>query len=81
MTLHHTIRPKIREACLQQYGKQPTEFLESIGVLGPNVLLAHVMGLSDAEIESLARTGTNVVMCPSNVMKQAGRHQGKWEDA
>ena len=72
MTLHHTIRPKIREACLQQYGKQPTEFLESIGVLGPNVLLAHVMGLSDAEIESLARTGTNVVMCPSNVIKQAG---------
>ena len=72
MTLHHTIRPKIREACLQQYGKHPTEFLESIGVLGPNVLLAHVMGLNDAEIESLARTRTNVVMCPSNVIKQAG---------
>ena len=79
MTLHHTIRPKIREACLQQYGKHPTEFLESIGVLGPNVLLAHVMGLNDAEIESLARTRTNVVMCPSNVINkpEASRKMGR----
>lgn len=72
MTLHHTIRPKIRDTYLQQYGKQPTEFLESIGVLGPNVLLAHVMGLDDTEIDCLARTRTNVVMCPSNVIKQGG---------
>lgn len=72
MTLHHTIRPKIRDTYLQQYGKQPTEFLEAIGVLGPNVLLAHVMGVDDTEIDCLARTRTNVVMCPSNVIKQGG---------
>ncbi len=72
MTLHHTIRPKIRDTYLQQYGKQPTEFLEAIGVLGPNVLLAHVMGVDDTEIDCLARTCTNVVMCPSNVIKQGG---------
>lgn len=72
MTLHHTIRPKIRESTLQQYGMQPTEFLEAIGVLGPNVLLAHVMGVDDTEIDCLARTRTNVVMCPSNVIKQGG---------
>ena len=72
MTLHHMIRPKIRESTLQQYGKQPTEFLEAIGVLGPNVLLAHVMGVNDTEIDCLARTCTNVVMCPSNVIKQGG---------
>jgi cytosine/adenosine deaminase-related metal-dependent hydrolase len=57
---------------LKEYGKHPTEFLESINVLGANVLLAHVMGVNDAEIDCLARTGTNVVMCPSNAMKQAG---------
>ena len=72
MTFHHSIQPKIRESVLRQYGKQPTEFLEAIGVLGPNVLLAHVMGVDDREIDCLARTGTNVVMCPSNVIKQGG---------
>jgi cytosine/adenosine deaminase-related metal-dependent hydrolase len=72
MTLHHTIRPNVRKMFQEKYGKLPTEFLEDIGALGPNVLLAHVMGLDEREIECLARTHTNVVMCPSNVLKQAG---------
>jgi cytosine/adenosine deaminase-related metal-dependent hydrolase len=71
MTFHHTLNPKIQRSFKQKHGQLATEFLESIGVLGPNVLLAHVMGLEDAEIECLARTGTNVVMCPSNAIKQA----------
>ena len=37
----------------------------------PDVLLAHVMGLDDAEIDCLARTRTNVVMRPANAIKQA----------
>lgn len=72
MTLHHSFRPQIRQAFLEKYGKLPTEFLEEIGALGSNVLLAHVMGLEDVEIDCLARTQTNVVMCPSNVLKQGG---------
>jgi cytosine/adenosine deaminase-related metal-dependent hydrolase len=72
MTLHHTIGPKMRQSFLDKYGKLPTEYLEEIGALGPNVLLAHVMGLEDAEIDCLARTRTNVVMCPGNVLKQGG---------
>ncbi len=71
MTLHHMLTPNIQRSFKEEYGKLPTEFLEDIGVLGPNVLLAHVMGLDDAEIECLARTGTNVVMCPSNAIKEA----------
>jgi len=72
MTLHHAIGPKIRQSFLAKYGKLPTEYLEEIGALGPNVLLAHAMGLDDVEIDCLARTRTNVVMCPSNVLKQGG---------
>lgn len=70
MTLHHTFQPKGREAFIAKFGARPTEFLEQIGALGPNVLLAHAMGLDMEEIDCLARTGTNVVMCPSNVLKQ-----------
>jgi cytosine/adenosine deaminase-related metal-dependent hydrolase len=71
MTFHHTLNPKIQRSFKDKYGQLATEFLETIGVLGPNVLLAHVMGLEDAEIDCLVRTGTNVVMCPSNAIKQA----------
>ena len=44
-------------------------FLESIGVLGPNVLLAHCLGLDEAEIDCLARSGTMVAMCPVTAAK------------
>src|SRR5206468_1322993 len=47
----------------------PTEYLESIGVLGPNVVLAHSLGLVESEIECLARTETKVAMCPVTAAK------------
>lgn len=69
ITLHHSSKPKFRQTCLQEHGKLPTEHLEEIGVLGPNMLLAHVLGLEEAEIDCLARTQTSVVMCPSTSLK------------
>ena len=38
-------------------------------MLGPNVLLSHVIGLDDAEIESMARTQTKAVICPTAALK------------
>ncbi len=72
MTIHHSISPQNRKTFLEKYGKPPTLFFEEIGPLGPNVLLAHVMGLDDIEIDCVARTRTNVVMCPSNVLRAGG---------
>ncbi len=69
ITLHHSSKPKFRQTCLQEHGKLPTEHLEEIGALGPNMLLAHVLGLEEAEIDCLARTQTSVVMCPSTSLK------------
>ncbi len=79
LTLHHQSSPEIRQKFMEKYHALPTEFLENIGVLGPNVLLAHVMGIDDREIDCMARTGTHVVICPSSVLKQAGgiRENGK----
>src|SRR5262249_34105971 len=54
---------------LARHGLRPTEYLESLGVLGPNVLLSHALGLDDPEIECLGRTGTAVVMCPVTAAK------------
>src|SRR5213594_712303 len=71
LTLHHGSGPQARKEYQARHGRSPTEYLESIGVLGPNVVLAHALGLDDAEIECLARTKTAVAMCPVTAAKGA----------
>ena len=69
LTLHHNSGPQARKDSQARNGHTPTEYLESIGVLGPNVVLAHSLGVDDAEIECLARTGATVAMCPVTAAK------------
>ena len=69
LTVHQTNSQASIEYHLQKYGKRPVQHLEDIGVLGPNVLLAHVVGLDEAEVEAIARTQTKVVMCPTAALK------------
>ncbi|HEY2592427.1 MAG TPA: amidohydrolase family protein [Chloroflexota bacterium] len=57
MTIHHT------------GGATPE--LDRIGALGPNVLLSHAPGISDAEVDLIAARGATVVMCPSTTLKEA----------
>jgi cytosine/adenosine deaminase-related metal-dependent hydrolase len=69
LTLHHNSGPQARKDSQARHGKTPTEYLESLGVLGSNVVLAHSLGVDDAEIDALARTGTKVAMCPVTAAK------------
>jgi len=71
LTYHHMNRPESIERTLASFGERPTNHLESIGVLGPNVLLAHVIDLDTGEIEAMARTGTSAVVCPPAFLKLA----------
>ena len=68
-TLHHGSGAGPRKDYLARHGTTPTGYLESIGVLGPNVMLAHALGLDESELDCVARTGTSVVMCPSTAAK------------
>ncbi|WAU80700.1 amidohydrolase [Streptomyces sp. Qhu-G9] len=52
-----------------RYGRRPVELLDSLGLLGPDLLLAHAVELSDTEIAALARTGTSVAHCPVSNLK------------
>ncbi len=72
MTLHQANSPRSVESHLQKYGNRPIQRMEDLGVLGPNLLLAHVIGVDEAEIESMARTGTKAVMCPTASLKSGG---------
>jgi len=72
LTLHHRSGAAARKDYERAHGTTPTGYLEKIGALGPNVVLAHVLGIGDDEIDTIARTRTAVAMCPSTVMKGAG---------
>ncbi|MGH7367445.1 MAG: amidohydrolase family protein [Candidatus Rokuibacteriota bacterium] len=69
LTLHHNSGIKARQDSVAKRGYSPTAYLESIGVTGPNVLLAHCLGLDEAEVDAVARTGTAVAMCPVTAAK------------
>src|SRR5712692_3726721 len=44
-------------------------YLDSVGISGAHVMLAHCIHLDDEEMETLARTKTNVAHCPSSNLK------------
>lgn len=52
------------EDCLAQYGMSPVEYLDKLGILGPDVIAAHTLWLSDKDVEILGRRG---VTCVHNV--------------
>jgi 5-methylthioadenosine/S-adenosylhomocysteine deaminase len=70
LTLHHSSGDAARKRYQADHGTTPTEYLERLGVLGSNVLLAHCLGANDAEVDAIARTGTSVAMCPVTAMKE-----------
>ena len=53
---------------LRQFGRRPVERLADIGVLGPNVTLAHAIHLDDAEVALVAEHRTSLVHCPNASM-------------
>lgn len=50
-------------------GLRNVNYLDSLGLTGSHVALAHCVHLSDDEIDTLERTRTNVVHCPSSNLK------------
>jgi 5-methylthioadenosine/S-adenosylhomocysteine deaminase len=49
---------------LRERGLRNLNYLEKIGVVGPNVQMAHCIWLDDSEMQVLQETGTHVLHCP-----------------
>lgn len=58
--------------CLQNYGRRPAEFLDDCGALGPNLLTAHNVALSESDITLLAKREVKVVHCPQANLSNHG---------
>lgn len=69
--LHTHLHPRPDEIaqCQELYRKEPIDFLEETGWLGPQAWLAHATAFQPAYIERVARTGTGISHCPSSNMR------------
>jgi 5-methylthioadenosine/S-adenosylhomocysteine deaminase len=72
--IHISETQKEVDDCLALYGLRPVQWLEKIGLLGSNVIAAHVVHVTDEEIGILARNGVKVVHNPVSNMKLASGH-------
>ncbi|PHV11772.1 N-ethylammeline chlorohydrolase [Chitinimonas sp. BJB300] len=59
------------DTSLKQYGVRPLERLRNLGLLGPNLIAAHVVHANDAEIALLAKHSVNVAHNPASNLKLA----------
>ena len=69
MTVHFNNSSRYVQDCLQQFGLRPTQYLESIGILGPRMTLAHALGIDQSEVDCIAGCGAAVIMCPTAAIK------------
>ncbi len=64
MTMHLSPTSSDPERYLARTGRRPVTHLDHLGVLGPNLLLAHGVWLDDEEIDLVLSTRTAIAYCP-----------------
>lgn len=68
----HTHASENRTECAmveQETGMRNIAYLESVGISGKHVALAHCVHVDSVELNMLSSSGTNVVHCPSSNLK------------
>ena len=68
-TLHHTYTSESNSGWLDRAGRTPTAFLDRLGVLDDRMLLAHALGITRDDVQTIARSGASAVMCPTAAAK------------
>ncbi|MTJ91888.1 MAG: amidohydrolase [Desulfovibrio sp.] len=69
--IHLAETPSETQICLSAQGKRPTEYCHSLGLLDVPCTLAHVVDVTSAELDLLARQKAVVAHNPSSNMKLA----------
>jgi 5-methylthioadenosine/S-adenosylhomocysteine deaminase len=80
MTMHMSPTSSDPERYLARTGRRPIAHLHDLGVLGPNLLLAHGVWLDDEEIDLVLSSRTAIAYCPWAYLRlgqgvtRVGRH-------
>ena len=64
LTMHMSPTSSDPERYLERTGKRPLAHLDSLGVLGPNLLIGHGVWLDDEEVDLVIDTQTAIAYCP-----------------
>lgn len=67
MHLHVAQDPRENNATLQRYGKRAIPYLESIGILGPDLIAVHLSTTTEEEVEMVARSGARMICCSNSI--------------
>ena len=65
--LHVAQDPRENNATLQRFGLRAIPYLESIGLLAPDLIAVHLSTATEAEVETVARSGAGMVCCANSI--------------
>jgi 5-methylthioadenosine/S-adenosylhomocysteine deaminase len=68
-------RKEVEDCMAQHSGMSPVEYLDSLGLLGPDVTAAHTLWLSEKDIEILGKRGVNCVHNVNSNLKLASGYK------
>ncbi len=65
---------------IAMHGVSPTQYLERLGLLGPNVVAAHCLWMDDADIEIFSKRGVKVVHNINSNLKIASGYRFRYNE-
>ena len=79
--IHLSETEKEVEDCKNLHGgKSPVEYLDDLGVLGPDVIAAHTLWLSDNDVEILGKRGVTCVHNVNSNLKLASGYRFRYNE-
>ena len=79
--IHLSETEKEVQDCMEEHGgMSPVEYLDSLGVLGPDVIAAHTLWLSDKEVEILGKRGVTCVHNVNSNLKLASGYRFRYNE-
>ena len=70
ITIHLSQTKPEMDLIQRRHGTTPEEYLAGVGLLGPDLIVAHCIHSSDASLDLLKRTDTTIVSCPLTYARQ-----------
>ncbi len=68
------------EECQRLHGTTPVRYLDRLGILSPNLVLAHMIWVDEEEMDLVAKSGASVVHNPASNMKLASGYAFPYEE-